>query len=139
MANEITVNSNLQVVNGSLQYQSRPTAFNATQTLAIGPVVGSVLVHRTGTQIDLSVLVTPGLCRIQNLDLANVVEIGVSDGAYFYPLAEILPGETYVFRLYHGLGKRESIPGTGSTAGTLSLMLRAEIANCYALVEAFNQ
>lgn len=139
MANEITVNCNLQVVNGSLQYQSRPTSFNASQAVAIGPAVGSKLIATTGTQIDLSTLTTPGMCRIQNLDAANYVEYGLTDGTYFYPLGEILPGETYVLRLYRRLGSREATPGTGSTAGTLHLMIRADTAACYVLVEVFNK
>lgn len=138
MANEITVNSSLTVQNGSLVYQSRPTAFTATQEVAIGPVVGSILVSTAGTSVSLASLATPGLCRIQNLDGTNIVEVGLSDGVYFYPLLDLLPGETYVVRLCRHLGRREVAPGTGSTT-PLSLMLRADDADCYVLVEAFNK
>lgn len=134
MANEIAVRTSLQVRKGNLTYQSQPTAFNADLTGSKGPTPGSVTVSPAGTNIDLSQLTElGGLCRLMNLDADNFVEYGVWDGAEFYPLGELLPGETYVLRLSRNLEF-----GEVGTAMLNSLRLRANANDVNVLVEAFD-
>lgn len=140
MANEIQVRSSLQVNNGNLRYQSQPTAFTATQNGgAKGPTPGMLSVSTTGTDVDLSQLSTPGVCRIMNLDDTNYIEWGIHDGSLFHPIGEALPGESYVIRFSRNLGEEESVPGTGTTAVLNAFYLRANTGTCQVLVEAFEQ
>jgi hypothetical protein len=67
-----------------------------------------------------------------NLDSTNYVEVGVLVGATFYPMLELLPGETYVVRLSRNLQY-----GPTGTAHTQDLHLRANTASVKVLVEAF--
>ena len=143
MANEATIRSSLQIQQGEVDYSSRPAAFTATVTGSKGPTPGAVLCSTAGTDIDLTELTTPSLCRIQNLDAANRVEVGIWDPetSKFYPLLELLAGESYVVRLCRLLGW-EYGTGTGAGTGTTGpntnrLRIRANTAACNVLVEAF--
>lgn len=139
MTNEASIQSNLRLSVGSLNYQSRPTQFYADVSAAKGPTPGNVLCALTGTNVDLSELTTPGLCRIMNLDSTNYVEVGIYDGASFYPLMELLPGESFVFRLARNLNE-EYGTGTGTTGeGINTLQIKARTAACQVLVEAFEK
>ncbi len=138
MAGEITITSRLEVKNGNLQYVSKPDKFLADQSLAVGPTPGIITATTSGTVVTFDALTQPGVCRLQNQDSTNYVEVGLSDGSFFYPLLELLPGETYAVRLYRNLDSREALPGTGS-AMALSLMIRAKVASCKVLVEIFNK
>lgn len=137
MANEATVGSSLQIKVGSLDYQARPTAFKADVSTGRGPTPGVLLVATTGTNVSFAQLSYPGLCRIQNLDSTNYVILGIYDGASFHPLLELLPGETYVVRLYRYLGSE--FVGTGTNADVNNLRLMAIGAACRVLVEAFEK
>jgi len=111
-----------------------------------GPTPGVVTVPVDGTDVDLSRLnQLGGFCRIQNLDATNFITVGVADPANgeFYPIMDILPGETYPLRLSRFLGCRYPILGTGTGTGTagadVMLHIRADTAECDALVEAFDR
>lgn len=139
MADEAQIRASLQITNDPLEYRSQPTAFTADVAGIKGPVPGAIEASVEGTDVDLSELVAPSLCRIMNLDATNFVEYGVWDpeGGTFYPLGEILPGETYVIRLSRNL-QEEFGTGTGTTgAGTNRLRFKADTAPCNVLVEAF--
>lgn len=139
MANEATVRSSLQIQVGEIDYSSRPTTFKATVTGQKGPVPGAFTAALTGTNLDLSELTTPGLCRLQNLDDENFVTYGAYDPETekFYPMGELLPGETFVTRLSRNLGW-EYGTGTGTTgAETNVIQFRADTAPVDVLVEAF--
>lgn len=139
MANEATIRTSLMIKKGNIFYQSNPTAFKANVTGTKGPVPGAVSIAATvtGTDIDFSELVTPGLCRLQNLDATNFVTYGIWDGVSFFPLGELLPGETYVLRLSRYLG--EEFAGTGTPADVNTFRMKADTAACNVLVEAFEQ
>jgi len=140
MANEIRVQSSLTILAGNIDYSSRPTAFIATMTGRKGPVPGAITVAILGTDVDLSGLTTPGVCRLMNLDTTNYVEVGVwdNDGDEFFPLFELLPGESYVVRLSRMLGWEYGDVGTGTTGGKVNtLRLRANTTPCVVVVEAF--
>lgn len=139
MADEATIRASLQIDSGNLSYSSKPTAFQADVAGSKGPVPGAITVSVDGTDVDLSELTTPGLCRIMNLDDTNYVTVGIYDtsATEFYPLLELLPGETFVFRLSRVVGLEVEAPGTGTYAGATSMRVRANTAPCNVLVEAF--
>lgn len=143
MANEIRVQTSLQINTGSLQYRSQPTQFNADMAGIGGPTPGQLVASLIGTDVDLSELEElGGLCRIQNLDDTNFVTYGIFDFSAnrFYPLGEMLPGESYVLRLSreigveYGTGTGSAPLGTGDT-----LRIKADTAPCKVLVEAFER
>jgi hypothetical protein len=106
-----------------------------------GPAPGAVRVTLAGVNVDLSKFTTPGMCRIENTDgtAANIIDVGIWDPetSTFYPLAEVIPGEAYVLRLSRNLAE-ESGTGTGTSGpATNTLRLKAQVAACNAVVEAF--
>lgn len=139
MANEATVTSRLTIQKGYLDYMSRPGQFQATVTGTKGPVPGALEATTAGVSVDFSELTTPALCRLMNLDTTNFVEYGIWDpeGGVFYPLGELLPGESYVLRLSRNLNE-EYGTGAGTVgANTNRLRLKADTAACQVMVEAF--
>lgn len=139
MANEARLVVSLQVKKGNIDYQSRPTSFNVTLTGTKGPTPGVVSIPTDGKDIYFEELTTPGLCRIQNLDTANYVEYGVYDPttSTFFPLGEILPGESYILRLSRNLNEEYAGSGTGTTAPENYFRFKANGAPCNILIEAF--
>lgn len=139
MANEISVSVSLQINNGNLQYQSRPTAYQDDQGSARGATPGLTQVSTSGTDIDFSKLTTPGYCWLQNLDSTNYVTLGVyePDTDFFYPVIELPPGaKPQLFKLSRFL-VREST-GTGTLVGYNSrLQLRANGGICDVRVDCF--
>lgn len=140
MSDEAQVRSSLQIRNSTstFLYQSQPTFFNADVSVINGPTPGMLTVPIDGIAVDLSQLTTPGLCRIQNTDITNFVTVGVYDGASFYPLLDLLPGETYVIRLSRYLNQEFVGTGTGTSSDANQLMIFADTASCNVLVEAFD-
>lgn len=139
--NEASIRSSLQVRSGELFYQSQPTAFEADVAGSKGPSPGAITVSVFGTNIDLSQLVTPALCRVMNLDPTNYVEYGIRDPAtgVFYPLGEILPGETYILRLSRNIQEDYYNTGTGTTASINFFHFKANKAPCVVVIEAFER
>lgn len=143
MANEATITNQLSIRVGKIEYLSQPVTFRADVAGEHGPTPGAVLIATTGTEIDLSQLTQPGLCRLQNLDDTNVVEVGIVDPqlspSIFFPMIELLAGESYVVRLSRAL-KKEFGTGTGTgqlTGATNKLWARAYNQACVLLIEAF--
>ncbi len=141
MANEARIQSSLQISIGVQQYLSRPTVFLADVSVADGPSPGSVTVSTAGTDISFSQLTNPSLCRLMNLDSTNTIEVGVwdPDTAEFYPLLELLPGETFVVRLSSYLGSEMGLVGTGTTGSGVTMRAKAVGAASVLLVEAFGR
>jgi hypothetical protein len=144
MANEVTVNSGLQIQTTSLNYISQPQSFTGNMTGRIGPTPGSIAVTQYGTNVDLSQLTVPGFCRIMNYDATYFVEVGIWDpeNLRFYPLMEVGPLETYVFKLARNLHEEYGTGGVGTgTVGAAvnQLRLRAVGGNCVVTVEAFER
>jgi len=144
MSDEVNIRSSLQIKKTSsgitlLDYNSRPTSFTGDLTGTKGPTPGAFAVSVTGTDVDLSELTTPGYCRFANQDDENFVEYGIYDPETekFYPLGEILAGESYVLRLSRNLAW-EYGTGTGTSGPeTNTLRFRANTAVVSILVEAF--
>lgn len=141
MADEATLTVSLRIAKGNLIYQSFPQAFTADMTGTKGPTPGAITATTVGTLVDLSQLTQPGLCRLMNLDASNYVTVGMYDPQTlkFYPLLELLPGETFPLRLSRDLAEEYGTsPGTGTTGQANNrLMVRANAASCVVLVEAF--
>lgn len=141
MADEARISNSLQIKVGSLEYRSQPTAFYADVSTAKGPTPGLVSCTQAGTDVDLSLLTTPGLCRIQNLDDTNKIIVGRwdPDNSRFYPMMDLLAGETFVIRLAADVEDEYSGTGTGTTATASTLRIKGTNATCLALVEAFEK
>ena len=126
-----------------LDHRSQPMVFNIDVVGIKGPSPGAILVSVTGTDVDLSELVVPGLCRFMNLDDDNFFEYGIfdPDTSTFYPLGEVGPGHFYVLHLSRNLAWQYGTgTGTGTSPGegeTNRLRLKADTAPLNALVEAF--
>lgn len=148
MSSEATVRCSLRIRKTSsditlIDYNSQPSAFVTDVDGTKGPTPGAISASIYGTDVDLSQLTVPGLCRIMNQDDTNWVEVGIWDPELlkFYPLMELLPGESYVLRLSRQLGS-EFAEGAGTGTGTTGpdtnrLRIRANNAACNVLVDAF--
>lgn len=146
MANEARVTSNLSILKLRssdnkvlLQYNGQPSAFQADVSGTKGPTPGAITVALAGTDVDLSELTQPGLCRISNQDDTNFVEYGIREPGTntFYPLGELLPGESYVLRLSRNIQEEYQGTGTGTSTATNFLHFKANTAPVNVLVEAF--
>lgn len=139
MADEANITSNLRITKDNLEYSSQPQSFTADVSGTMGPIPGGLIVDTDGVDVEFTGLTTPALCRIMNLDSTNYVEYGIWDpeNDTFFPLGEVLAGETYVLRLSRNLQEQFGT-GTGTTGDdTNRLHLRANTANCNVVVEAF--
>lgn len=149
MSKEATVQSGLtlRILNSTgsiIQDEStRPSSFTADVSQAGGPTPGAFLASTSGTQVVLTALTQPGLCVIQNLGVdtngdslfgtvndqhnwTNYVELGIYVTAVddFFPLCELLPGESYVLRLSRFIGSSFGGTDAGTSADTTGNQLR---------------
>lgn len=146
MPNEARVNSGLSVrkVDGQLillDYQSRPASFTADVSGTFGPTPGAFVASVAGTDADLTGLTVPGFCWMQNMDSLNFVQFGVWDPETekFYPVGELLPGESCLFRLSRNLGVEYEGTGSGTTGPTNRLRFKADTSPCNVRVDAFER
>lgn len=96
MADEITINASLQVLNGNLSF-ARSTGSKTYDQAAIGgPTPGMVDIGITEESVSFSELSTVGWCLMENLDSTNFVEWGFSTAVYG---GRLEPGEVALFRL----------------------------------------
>jgi len=134
------VQSSLRIQQNNLNYQSQPTSFNPTITGTNGPTPGATTIPTTGADVTFSQLTSlGGLCRLMNIDKTNYVTVGMRDKTtnVFYPLIELLPGESYVCRLSRKIGKEEV--GTGTFSGTNTVFhAKADTASVILLIDAFD-
>lgn len=124
-----------------IDYQSRPTDFTMDVTGTKGPSPGAITVTTLGTDVSFAELVTPHLCFIKNMDPTNYVEVGIYDPSNndFYPLLKIGPGHGWPIPLTHNFGESYEGTGTGTTAATKRLRIKANTASCVVSVEAFEE
>ena len=139
MANEATVISSLQIRKGNVDYQSRPTSYQADVASGKGPSPGALTVPTGGRVIDLSELATLGLCKIANIDETTTLRWGLYDLSTntYMPVGKMLPGEFTVLRLDLDIEGEYSGTGTGTIGIGNRLFLRGDGASCEVLVEAF--
>lgn len=118
MANEITVQSSIQVRNGNLvdAFQIGSKSYN--QTNVGGPTPGYVTIGTSEEEVAFGELGTKGWVVMQNLDATNFVEWGFSTGVYG---GRMRAGETAgPFRM-----------------NTTSVFLRANVAACKVLIKGY--
>ena len=141
MANEARISLSLQITKGNINFKSSPTAFLADVANTGGPSPGAVTVPLAGLDIDFSALTEPGLAFLQNYDPTNYVELGIYEptGAVYYPLLEFLPGECYIVRFSRNLLEQYAGSGTGTTGPENKVRLKAHVAACKFLVNAFER
>lgn len=147
MAGEARVVSSLSIRKASgsivlIDYQSRPGAFTADVDGTKGPSPGSILISVNGTNIDLSQLGTPGLCRFHNQSASYSVRVGRWDDQVnrFYPFILLKPGESYVVRLDPSVEEEFTGTGTAIAVSAPATYLRAIALtqDVPLLVEAFD-
>lgn len=141
MSNEIRVNGTLQVTNGNLSYQSKPTSFLDNQSVANGPAPGTITATLAGTLVNLSQLAKPGYCWFQNLDSTNTVEVGLAIGGFFYPFFRLGPGKFLPgmqLSEYFGEDVGTGTSGTAFTPGVAQMMIKAITAPCDVRVDCFD-
>lgn len=144
MSNEIVIVSQLRIQGGVLpnnfQYASLPQqqTINASLAAAQGPTPGAVLCAITGTQINLSALTNKGgWAFIQNQDPVNFVSLGMYDGSFFHPMLDLLALEFIIIRISSLIG--EELAGTSIHSAGDSFMIKADTAQCWVNVQAFNK
>lgn len=143
MAQEARIVSSLYIrkAAGNITYQSQPTSFVADVDGSKGPTPGALTVPTGGKIILFNELTTPGLCRLINYDQTNYVTYGIYDPDYdrFYPLGELLPGESYVLRLSRIFRQEYDGTGTGTSPPSCYFFMKANTAQCNVSVEAFEK
>lgn len=134
------VNVSVRIVQGNLTYQNQPTAFSPAVNGTNGPTPGATTISTNGTDVTFSQLDSlGGLCVLRNIDPTNYVTVGIRDKTSneFYPLMDILPGETYPIRLSKDLGKEEA--GTGTFSGSNAVFhAKSNTANVILTIDAFD-
>lgn len=128
MSAEGRASVSMLIKSGKLIYQSQPTYFTFDVPTGKPPTPGRLTATTGGVNVDLTKLSSPGMCRIMNYDATNYVTFGKWDGTTFHPLQEVLPGETYIFRLSRTI-----------LSGSEFLRVVANTASCEVTVEAFER
>lgn len=140
MSNEISISQEVRIKKDNLN-ESVSARFQADMVGdAGGPTPGQIDVPVDGIAVDFIVLDTVGICVITNLDLLNYVTVGIKDLGTnrFYPIDEILAGETWSRRLSRKLGKQYYGTGTGTGSDNV-LWLDADTAECKVVVKGFER
>jgi len=96
MANEITVNASIRIVNGNQIFNFAPSALSVTQNAQGGPSPGYWIVGTSEENTTFPDLSTEGWAAIQNQDATNYVEWGFSTGVYG---GRLKAGEFAIFRV----------------------------------------
>lgn len=125
MSYEANVTVSLFVRTGQINDRWQHT-FRPTVTGAKGPVPGTITISQSGTDVDLSGLVNPGLAWLKNLSSDYTVSYGTydPDTLTYRPVGKLLPGEAFPIRLAGELMSSEST-GTGTGAGNATLRMKA--------------
>lgn len=130
MSKEFVVSSSLKLNNGNVHFASLPTSFSADQAVANGPSPGAMNATTGGVNVSFAQLTLPGLAVITNLDQTNFVTVGLYISSTFYPVAEVLPGESYVLRFSRTL--------LTANAGAAVVRLVADTASVHVAVQCFD-
>jgi hypothetical protein len=142
MSNEIRVTASLSVNKGNLRYQNQGNAFLADMAGNRGQVPGGLTVPAGGRYVSFDDLTSPGWCLITNVETADsdaYVEWGLYDPSadQFWPVGELLPGESCVLRLSRNLLEQYEGTGTGTTAPVMHFFMKAPAGDCNVVVNAF--
>lgn len=97
MADEITYNANLTLVNGYLKATQNPGPLRATQATP-GEQAGIQIIGFAADEvIAYGDLVAPRWSWFRNVSTANNITLGPTSGGVIIPLITLLPGEACCF------------------------------------------
>lgn len=99
MANEITYQFQVQLVNGNLRdaFNSNSKASDQASAFLIRNV--QTVGFAAHEALQLGDLTDLGYAAFQNLDDTNYIEVGIDVGASFYPFVKLLAGELCLVKL----------------------------------------
>ena len=122
MANEISVNLNVRVVNGNMTETIQPGQIQIDQA-AVGRAGHAQSIGFAAPEVvDLGDISTNGVMYLRNLDETNYVTYGPqSDAATIEVMGKLKPGEVALFRL----------------APTIVLWAQADTADCLLDIKLF--
>lgn len=136
MADEVQVQSTVQIKKNNVNYRNTTTAFKDDITgTEKGPVPGAITATTAGNDVDLSQLTVPGYCVITNQG-NQIVHYGLHDGSNFFPIGMVRPGKLNVISFSSLFGNVLADTGTGDVGNTTFRVL-AENQDTNILVEAF--
>lgn len=98
MANEISLNVVMQIVNGSYRDMFSPGQISISQA-AIGRGGYVQLIGTSETWVNFGDVVTNGYCILQNLDATHYVTYGPEIGSVMVTFGKLNPGEIAVLRI----------------------------------------
>ncbi len=139
MSNEARVSCGLTIRKDNIDFRAFPASFTADVSESAGPSPGEFSVGPYGREVDLSEIVTPGLCWIQNRSETLSIILGIHDGSSFFPMLEFLPGEAFPMRLWQFLGNEFTGTGTGSPGDVNKLWVAAVGGTAKVFVGAFGR
>ena len=114
MANEITVNLQVNVTNGNYTRRAAPGVVNVDQA-AQGQGGGIISIGTSEEALSFTDITTKGWCFLRNLDDTNYVEYGPESAGAMVGFGRLEPGEPAAMRL---------IPGS------LTIRMQANTAAC---------
>jgi hypothetical protein len=114
MANEITINLKMGVVNGYLVAREDPGTqlVSMTGTVSTG---GAQTIATNATTINMGSVATAGYAYFRNVSTANYIEMGTGTGTNFVAFAKLNFGEAAIMRL----GTNAPTAKANTAAGTL--------------------
>ena len=143
MSNEASVRSALTINKDTFQHRPSRTAFNMDVEGRMGPSPGGLTIPIGGVVVDLSQFVTPGLYEIANLEEegGNYFTYGIYDPEQgrFYPWGECHPGQSFVGLFSRDLREEYVGTGTGTTAPTNKVFLKANGGTVAGYLGAFER
>lgn len=122
-----------------IDYQSRPTIFQADVAGTFGPVASKVVATPSGADLDVSSSGVGGLARFINQSPTIPVCVGSydPDTDTFCPLFDILPSEFYPWRISRYLGQEMGLTGTSNTGTGVTLRFKGIGGTANVLAEVF--
>lgn len=119
MANEITVTTSMQCVNGTFTTTYAPGSVRATQTTK-GKFSTTVTIGTSETDVTISNLTTPGLVFLRNLDATNRVEWGPKSAGSMVLCGNMLASDP---------------PSHFRLGGSVTLRMKAYVASCQVQID----
>jgi len=139
----VRIGLNIRKLSGSitLMDENISAGFTADVDGTKGPTPGALTIPTGGKAVSFEELSTPSLCVLKNSDATNYVSYGIYDPQtdVYYPLGELLPGESYVLRLSRDLQEEYVGTGTGTTAANNQFFMKADGADVEVTVKAFEK
>ena len=100
MANEITLTTNINAINGLVR-TTRQLGNISIDQIAQGKVEAVQAISMIASPLDLATLSNTGICLMRKIDDTDTIEVGVvlSSAGSFIPFISLKPGESFAGRL----------------------------------------